>query len=343
MQVSNRDLFSTEATLARYQAISPLLIQPLFDDAFSRHDRAAITGKKQYHRFGRLAIILVALSAILTLAEALIFPNLFQNVILTYVAVSMAFIGITLQLYIICTKQKQKWLLNRFASELIRSLKFQSFALAYRAKNKTHLEELAQDHAALRMSNLENSLNTGLAILTEFSAAKALEKLKPNLIEKSTNMELAKTAGEAYEELRVDYQRNFARSEIETFRHRRRLLNSSQDMIYLAAAIFAFLSLGAKIMAYTGTIISTDWIDFTAVTLFVLGATEAIMDNAMLEEQSQARFEQYIRDIDDVRYTEKFTDGSSSGLPNYLHSMERVCMGELAEFCRAAEKISYRF
>lgn len=342
MQISNRDLFPTSATKTQYEEIIPLIDQPLIDGEFLRHDRAAIGAKKQYHRFGQLAIVLVALSAIFTIAEALVLPVLFQNVVLTYLAVTMAFVGIVLQCYIIFTHQKKKWLLNRYASEYIRSLKFQSFVLAHEAKDKNHLSELVNAYAVKQIARLQNQLNAGYAILTDFSPGKISEQLRPATRKTASNPELSALALEAYLELRFDYQKNFSLNNVEAFKVRRRWFTSSQDMIYLTAAIMAFISLGAKVLTNAGASIPTDWIDFSAITLFILGATEAIMDNALLEEQSQVRYEQYVRELSET-HTRLDNLRKSQILPDYVLNIELVCLGELGEFCRSAERISYRF
>lgn len=341
MQFSNRDLFPISATQSQYAEIMPLIDQPLIDGEFRKHDSAALSAKKKYHRFGQLAILLVAFSAIFTIAEALVLPGLFKNVILTYLAVAMAFIGIVLQCYIIFTHQKKKWLLNRYASEFLRSLKFQSFVLAHEAKDSSELSDLVTRYSEKHIARLQNQLNAGYAILTDFSPGKITEQIRPATKTGPKNPILSQRAKEAYSELRFEYQKNFALHSIDAFKGRRRWFNSSQDMIYLAAALFAFISLGAKVLIISGTNLQTDWIDFTAVTLFILGATEAIMDNALLEEQSQARFEQYVRDLTETYSRMEASDKFQ--LPDYVMKIEQICLTELGEFCRSAERISYRF
>ncbi len=338
MQTPNRDLFNTDATQDHYKGIAPLIVSPLLDGAFRAHDRAANLAKKRYHRLGQLAIVLVAMSAIFTIAEALVLPQVFQNVALTYVAVTMAGIGLFLQIYLITTKQKQKWLVNRFASERIRSLKFQAYLFTQDAADINILDSLTQVFTREKLAKLENELNMGIAVLRNFSPSKIIDSLpaaKP-----SQNTALSDLAFEAYDELRVQYQRNFALAEVAAFTGRRRIFNSTQDMIYLGAAVFAFLSLGAKIGGSLGWAIDTGWIDFIAVTLFVMGASEAIMDNALLEEQSQTRYEQYARDIDEAAARHSAKGGTFSDL---VLDMEQICLNELDLFCRAAERISYRF
>lgn len=338
MDTPNRDLFATDATQSQYKLIEPLIHLPLLDDKFLDHDRKAIAAKKRYHYLGQLAILLVAASAIFTIAEALILQGLLNNVILKFAAVTMAGVGIILQWYLIGTKQKKKWILNRFAAERLRSLKFQTFLMAHIAKNTDDLEENANVFARKYIAKLDNEMNAGIAVLRNFSPNRVMHEI--DIPDKPQTASLAEKAQEAYKELRIDYQRNFALSEVATFSGRRRLFNSTQDMIYLGAATFAFISLGVKIMEPVLGDLNTAWIDFTAVTLFILGSTEAIMDNALLEEQSQTRYEQYARDIDEVTSS---GDDKTPSLKQMVFDMERICLNELDLFCRAADRISYRF
>lgn len=338
MQKANSDLFVTEATEQRFLSIAPLIDTPIVDQAFLAHDKAAIRAKKQYHKLGQIAIVMIALSAIFTIAETLVLGGIIGGFLPTFIAALGAGLGIILQLYLIVTKQKPKWLLNRFAAERLRSLKFQSYALAHAVRDKSDLRERVTRYMTSKVSKLENDLNSGIAILRYFSPRQALEMPDAPKVAKDSRMSAA--AREAYFELRVDYQRNFALSQVTRFGGRRRMFNSTQDMIYLGAAIFAFLSLGLKIAERFGFLIETGWIDFLAVTLFIVGATEAIMDNATLEEQSQTRYEQYARDIEDVK--SKINQGDVS-LVEVIADMEMICLDELDHFCRAADRISYRF
>ncbi len=338
MQTANRDLFVTNPTRRQYKTIAPLIDCPELDQEFTKRNVTANKAKRRYHRLGQLAIALVAMSAIFTIAEALILPEILGNLALKLTAVVMAGIGIILQCYLIMTKQKHKWLINRFAAERLRSLKFQAYTLAQTAKDEEDLQTIACAFIRTELAKLENELNTGIAVLQTFAPSQILENIAgPN---KPKNASLVEAANAAYRELRVQYQKNFALSEVSNFTDRRRIFNSTQDMIYLAAAVFAFLSIGSKLAGPNIINIDTGWIDFTAVTLFILGATEAIMDNALLEEQSQTRFEQFIRDIDNVAGNGKPAD---TDLYDLVYDMERLCLNELDVFCRAANRISYRF
>jgi len=338
MIVANQDLFVGEETLRQYDDIAPLIQSEALDQAFLHHDKAAKKAKHQYHRLGTLSILLVASSAIFTLAEALVLPASLTGILPTLIAAAMAGVGIILQCYLLFTKQKTKWLTHRFASERIRSLKFQAYQLVIDAQDKDDLKNHVSDFVSKNFMKLNNEMNAGIAVLKNFYPLKALDEQPYNQMSKNPN--LVAQASEAYQVLRIDYQRNFALSEVTKFQSRRRIFNSTQDMIYLGAAIFAFISLGAKISEQFGLTIHTGWIDFLAVTLFVLGATEAIMDNATLEEQSQTRYEQYARDIDVL---EAEANRAQTSFSERVIAMERICLNELDHFCRAADRISYRF
>jgi len=336
MQENNRDVFPTDATRSMYAAIDCLITNPILDEAFARHEALAVKAKRRYHRLGRFAIALIAFSSIYTLAEALILPAYPGDGVVSAATLALAGVGIVLQLYLIFTHQKEAWLVNRYAVERLRSLKFQSFQLAHTAQTSEVLARDANAFVQQAVVRLENELNAGDAVIGAFQPALAVD-IRPSQT-RPANADLASLASDAFLELRVAYQKRFAQSELSQYASRRRIFNSSQDMIYLFAAAFAFLSLGAKLLGQFDVHISTGWFDFFAVALFVLGATKSILDNASIEEQSETRFGQYVRDIDQIIVDA----GKVPHLPRLVRDMELLCMQELDNFCRAAERISYR-
>jgi len=333
-----RDIAPRDRLLEQYSPLKPLLVNPIIDDEFARRDQAAQTAKKQFHRLGQVAVLMIAASAIFTLAEALVPGLIPKSVILRLIAVSVAGIGILLQLYLILTGQKQKWLLNRYATERLRSIKFQSYQNALMAESTEDLQLKTDAFLNKAIADLDNELNGGIAVLRAFRPEDAYLKISTPKTARSPD--LAAMMMSAFQDLRIKYQIRFANSEIERFTSRRRLFNSTQDMVYLAAAIFTFMALGAKLFEPLGVLIATGWMEFLAVSFFIIGATEAILDNALLEEQSQSRYDQYAKDIDMVLQRSKDDTNSAAGI---IADMEALCLGELSQFCAAAQKISYRF
>ena len=333
-----RDMFPTPQTVSQFSEIDRLLVNPVIDAPFTARDKAALDAKRQFHRLGQIAVLMIAGSAIFTVADALL-PNFVpDSFVLRLIVVSVAGIGILLQLYLIATGQKQKWLLNRYAAERLRSIKFQAYKLAGSVETADALPAALDTFFKRSIAALENELNGGIAVLRTFNAAHALIDVAAP--KKPANSALNEAALEAYTELRMQYQSRFAQSEIERFTSRRRLFNSTQDMVYLAAAFFTFLALGAKLIEPFGPNIATGGMEFLAVSFFIIGATEAILDHALLEEQSQSRYEQYARDIDALIQNSK---NRRRALPDLVDDMESLSLEELGHFCSAAQKISYRF
>ncbi|MGB6230922.1 MAG: DUF4231 domain-containing protein [Litorimonas sp.] len=337
MQVANRDMFPSDATLARFPDIQPLLVNPVLDAAFRRHDAVASRGKRLYHSLGRLAVLMIATSAVYTIAFALILPDAPWTQHLTLIAALSALIGIALQSFIVFTRQKEKWLLNRFASERIRSLKFQSFHLGDNVRDVDGLSEAVDAFSARHLSRLENDLNTGMAVLERFNPEAALDTPEPSRLP-DADPAIATQSREAYEELRVRYQCNFASGEVGKLRGRMRAITSLQDVMYFAAVAFAILSLAIKVIDIDHNV-PTDWVDFMAVTLFVAGATKAIADNALLDEQSQGRYESYLRQLE---HASGQAENRRSDLDGLVDAVERVSLKELDLFCQDALRVSYR-
>lgn len=337
METANRDMFPVDGMRSAFESVAPLLSQPVIDEAFARRDAAAIKGKRRYHGYGQFAIGLIAFGAVYTLAEALILPAYPGNNIVSAIVALLAGVAIAVQIYVIATRQKTTWLLNRYAVERLRSLKFQAFIVAQTSETVDDMEAAANAFAVRETARLDNELNGGIAVIRAFVPDKAIAST--DAPRKPVNRDLADAARDAYLELRVTYQKRFAQSELARFGENKRVSDSSQDIIYLAAAAFAFLSLGAKVLLQGQESPVVDWFDFLAVAMFILGATKAIMDNASLEQQSQTRYEQYVRDIEQVA---ERGQARGASLVDLVRDMEALCLHELDDFCRAGERISYR-
>ena len=76
------------------------------------------------------------------------------------------------------------------------------------------------------------------------------------------------------------------------------------------------------------------------LTLFISGATKAITDNALLQEQSQGRYETYLGALDHAMMV---ANGRQASLDELVDAIERVCLVELDLFCQDALRVSYRF
>lgn len=332
MQEPNRDIFPTPAMLERFPNITPLLKNEAIEMAFMRHEALSVSGKKRFHQLGLISMVLIAGSAIYTIAEALLFKGA-SNQIVSIIAALCAAIGIAAQIYSLAAQVKSRWLVNRFACERLRSIKFQMFSLAGSARDEAELAARARQMTAVELARLESELNMGISIFEAFVPEKCVTVPAPG--PGPANPDITGEATTAYRELRLLYQDRYAAAELHRLREHRRAFHSAADILYFSGACLVLLSLLAKVVP--GVPISA-WVDFLATSAFVLSISKSVLDSTSLTDPSAARFVRYREDIAEVeRRIER-----GEPLTEIVPQMERVALGELEEFCDASKSINYR-
>ncbi len=332
MQQPNRDIFPSPAMLERFPNITPLLKNEAIEAAFMRHEVLSVAGKKMFHRLGLVSMVLIGGSAIYTIAEALLFKGASYPAVSMVAAVAAA-AGIAAQVFSLVAQLKSKWLVNRFACERLRSIKFQAYALAATATDEDELAVRARRLTSEELAKLESELNMGIAIFEAFVPEKCVHVPLPG--PGPSNPAIISEATIAFRELRLLYQDRFAAAELHRLRENRRAFHSAADILYFSGACLVLLSLLAKIMP--GVPISA-WVDFLAISAFVLSISKTVLDSASLTEPSAARFVRYREDIAEVeRRLER-----GAALDVAVPQMERIALGELEEFCDASKSINYR-
>jgi hypothetical protein len=83
----------------------------------------------------------------------------------------------------------------------------------------------------------------------------------------------------------------------------------------------------------------SNWIEFFAVSSFIVGLSKTILDNASLAESSEARYQSYIEAITDC---DNDLTAEKASLPEVVRRIERLALDELGEFGQSASRISYR-
>lgn len=332
MQEPNRDIFPTPAMLERFPNITPLLKNEAIEAAFNRHEALSVSGKRWFHRLGLVSMVLIGGSAIYTIAEALLFKGAGNPAISIAAAISAA-IGIAAQIYTLAAKVKSKWLVNRFACERLRSIKFQAYSLAATARDEAELAQRTRQLTATELAKLESELNMGISIFEAFVPEKCVSVPAPGA--GPANPDITGEAMTAFRELRLIYQDRYAAAELHRLRENRRVFHSAADILYFSGACLVLLSLLAKIVP--GLPISA-WVDFLAISAFVLSISKTVLDSATLTEPSTARFVRYREDIAEVE--RRIEHGAT--LDMVVPQMERIALGELEEFCDASKSINYR-
>jgi hypothetical protein len=334
MQEPNRDIFPTPAMLERFPNITPLLKNEAIETAFNRHEALSVSGKRWFHRLGLVSMVLIGGSAIYTIAEALLFTGA-GNPVISIAAAASAAIGISAQVYTLAAKVKSQWLVNRFACERLRSIKFQAYSLAATARDEDELAKRARQLTATELAKLESELNMGISIFEAFVPEKCVAVPAPG--PGPANPDITGEALTAFRELRLLYQDRYAAAELHRLRENRRVFHSAADILYFSGACLVLLSLLAKIVPGMPATLNA-WVDFFAISAFVLSISKTVLDSATLTEPSTARFVRYREDIAEVE--RRIEHGAT--LDTVVPQMERIALGELEEFCDASKSINYR-
>ncbi|MDB5482462.1 MAG: hypothetical protein JWO83_3515 [Caulobacteraceae bacterium] len=337
LEVHNRDIFPPHELVELYRDIGPIVVNPVVDNAFRRHEAAAVVARRTYHQRGRIGMVLVLLSALFTVAMALILPH--DTPPLKAISIVVIFIGaggLSIQIHQLLTGQKKLWLMNRFAAERIRSIKFQAYQLAAVARSREDLQARADAFYTQELGHLNAELNAGAAALTLFSPSGAFADLRSS--SPPANGDLSAIATDAYRELRIEYQRRFAAAEIQKLGEKQRVHYAWADILYLAGVALTVAALVCKLIFPHNTTFE-HWIDFLAVGAFIGGLLRAIIDNASLADTSKGRYENYIKAIEDYD-RELNEDGFTLAMS--VRQVERIVLGELGQFCEAASHITYR-
>jgi hypothetical protein len=332
MENPNRDLFPGSELRARFNSIAPLLTNEPVDAAFLDHEAKSVAAKRLYHRLGLVSVILISASAVYTIAEALLFRTLSPPIVSLAMA-GAALLGILSQVFMLAAKVRSKWLVNRFACERLRSVKFQAYALAAGARTEAELAAAVSAFSRIELSRLESELNVGIAIFENFVPERIVTDREPP--EFQGDPAIIREATTAFRELRIQYQDRFAMRELHRLRGNRRFFHSAADFIYFAGACLVLLSLMTKVIPDMRI---GEWVDFLAISAFVASLSKLVLDNASLTDPSSARFARYREDI--ARVVDSIDQGA--GIDRFVPLMERIALGELEQFCDASKSINYR-
>lgn len=333
MKQQNRDVFPSSELLALYEPASVIMRNEAVDRRFAQHERSAAKAKKSYHYLGRAAVLLILVSAVFTLAQVFGFlPG--GNRILAALMAVLGGCGLAIQLYLFASGNKARWLLNRFAAERLRSLKFQAFAIVPNCRDSAELQAHVKEFYTVQLARLEMELNAGEISLALFSPTDAIACRSCAV---SANPNLIAAARHAYRELRIVYQQRFAASQIQKLRMTERVTTSAADFLYLSGAVLTVLGLLAFALRYPLATIRL--IEFLAAAAFVVGLSKTVLDNASLAEASKSRYEQFLQAIEECNAQLMHDGGNFSEI---VCQFERLALEELGQFCRAASHISYR-
>lgn len=336
MEKHNSDLFPGRETLELYSTIAPLIQNPIVDEPFKIREASALRAKHSYHFQGRVGMLLIVISSLFTLAEALVLPPFAGRAVAGIAMIVFGVAGMAIQVRLLLVRRKQDWLLNRFAAERLRSIKFQAFPLADSAVDVNDLQRVVNEFYARETTRLAAEMNARDAALALFSPKAAVQILKSP--KKPVNDALGTKARDAYRELRIAYQLRFAADEVASLRRRQRVSFATADLLFIGGTMLILFALFCRMTLPELSALSR-WLDFLALSAFVLGLANSLFENASLTETSQTRYEHYIRELSDA---DRDLSEEEASLVQAVSVIEGLALDELEQFCLEASKITYR-
>ena len=333
MLEDNKDIYPDDEFDALYPAVKSAIRNSLVESAFDFHETLACKARNSYVKLGRSALLFVMLGALFTVIEALI-AQTFSVAMPHWLSAFFALIvtvGIAIQLFLIGSKMQQKWLNNRFAAERLRSIKFQSFAIAIDALNEEDFGKKVDEFTRSELAVFRQEMNASRALLRSFSPVRAIARI-PRPVAKGRPDILAQ-AKTCYRILRTQYQLQFTADELDRLALTRRKNVFAADICYLVGAICAVLALIVKLgwPDHHGIAIIFDAL---VAFMFIFGLFLLNWENVSLREESETRFAEYRDELAKGETQAEFIDE--------LVLVERATMEELREFCRSADRVSYR-
>ena len=337
--VHNRDIAPRE-TVDRPN-IGPLTANETLWDAFQSYERQAVKLSARYSFIGKLCVSLIWVSATYAafrwVARDMAWYAWYQGVDLIVVVAGV--IGLALDIFLRTSDLKRRWLLNRFAAERLRSVKFQAYALAASTRDKVELAERVQDFTRKSIEALIQETRFPSAALNKFDPVKALQvpdEQGADAPEAGANTEILKEAIDDFRRWRTEYQHDFANNMKGEIVSRSRVYTSLSDGLFFIGALAVVVTLVARFIIENATNSALpsgtfDWMEAVGIALFVSTAIASKLSSGAANTLNESRYQQYERDT--ARLLENEPTNSAEFVQR-VHDMEFLALRELDDFWR---------
>lgn len=344
MEQFNRDMRVSADFAAAYPAIDPLLNNKAVERAFDKYERAAVFWKRAYEIVGALSLLCIAAAALYLGYRLALAPTYGVAKEIDAAGTVVGGVGLLAQLILVFGQLRDRWLLSRFAAERLRCLKFQSFRALVESRAGEDLSGAVNRFAEREIAGLRQELRAGYNAVTTFNPTRTLSTWT---VIRDGDQELLEQASHAYDELRLGVQLQHFDGRIERARKNEQSPGAISDWAFVVASLLTLIELSLNglslVTDYAIPEIPADiqpWWWFTVWALFVISAILAIYGQARVQRVDADRYEQYRREIVEVRNYKRDDWPSFSA---QMHAMELVALRELQDFCRDQRFFGYLF
>ncbi|MEQ1817811.1 MAG: hypothetical protein ABL871_04310 [Terricaulis sp.] len=344
MEEFNRDMGVSEDFVDAHVAIRPLLSNAKIERWFKRYDRAAVLWKKAYEFFGALSLVCIAAAALYLGYRLALAPTYGVLRELDAAGVIVGAVGLISQLVLIFAQLRDRWLLSRFAAERLRCLKFQAFRALFEPQRDPDLALAVDRHAEREVAGLRQELRAGYTAIGAFSPSATLPVWTAS---REGEADILQQAREVYDDLRIAMQLQHFEGRIEIARKKEQSPGALSDWVFVLASLLTLTELSLNGLHLVANFDAPEipafiqpWWWFVVWSLFVISAVLAIYGQARVQRVDADRYEQYRREIVEVR-NQKVADWTS--FASRVYAMELIALRELQDFCRDQRYFGYLF
>lgn len=342
MEEENADINPPEDFIAEHSAFTNLLTNKRIAARFAEHEAVAVPMKRFYSRFGQLSLLAAFITFTAVIYEltldpyfspgALITNTLWFRILLAVVGVA----GIGMQVVLLVSPLKHRWLGSRFLAERVRCLKFQAFQEAACAGDKA--EEAVERFTRVALGDLSLSTRKPVAAMHEFDPEKALapipEKRAP--IDPQRLAELKNI----YIKLRLNYQAEFAADQAVKLKEKQKLPAAASELSFWGGLTVGYVDVIAQLLPDNPPWLAV--LHFFTLWLFMLSALLFVRERGSAFNAAIERYEDYKHALTHV--AGKMTEAKTSEqFIDCVREAEYAAMRELKAFCRETDKSTYLF
>lgn len=326
-RVYNLDIQPRDETMALFPSLRSLFLNNALREQFDAYETKAIKGKKRYSFWIRAGVILIGIGIFATSCLWLVDNRPLEFRILASLTSAVGMAGIIIELIVLVRGFKSRWLLDRFAAEIIRSYVAQLYALGACAEDEADLASKAEKFSQERLAELRGRLNTGASAYRRFEPLKSICLPK---LSGEPNSQIFAECRHAYQSFRVDFQEDFVQGELDKLENSRRVENSAADFLFVVGAILAVPSLGIPLITSLGGGMWPTAIAIAGALVFYVSAVSAILG---ITSSSHASFGRYATYLNYIKSLPDYDEDSPEAFLNRVERMELEALRELDAFC----------
>ena len=338
--IANRDIHPSKRLVDAFPRLNGLLTNELISAAFEFHERAAVRWKRLYAILGRSALVCIFLVMIFFDYQFVLVGPEKVSEFFRIMATVLAAIGLASQLTIVLCRIKERWLIERFAAERLRCLKFQAFVLAACSRNSEELTSYITTFTKNGVARLDQELMGGRAALEQFSPSEA--RVVPHLPGNCECLDLVDEAFRAYDSMRLEVQAQHFDQHSHSSDRQAHVPALLSEATFVLGGLLALAQIFASAWQGFGsndTIPFESWSSFMTLLLFVSSAVLAVYQRGAADAPDAERYRHYAREIRAIRL--RGEPRTAQEFVRIVEDTEQIELRELFDFCRDGLRSSY--